>query len=177
MLPVTVDFGACILPPLRVIMKWPQCEDRHRSFQEGQTMPRQEVQRVLVPAKHIQRRTHRDGGVPFEGLHLLQGPAIDSQSHLRAVSPRSPRQPPASSRTWLHKPRVLKPTCLSPLTDSNHRWRDARIRPSRPSDQPLIVPLIHATMSSSRPGTNVLSLAYSSMPPVVAGWNRWLASG
>ena len=55
-----VELSACILSLLRIIVKWPQREDRYRSFHEGLTMARQEALGVLVSAKHKTqyRKTH-----------------------------------------------------------------------------------------------------------------------
>jgi hypothetical protein len=89
-----VELSACILSLLRIIVKWPQREDRYRSFHEGLSMARQQALGVLVSAKHKtyraapparRRRTPRWTAPPSGGGNRLP-------ARPRAPLLRPPRQ-------------------------------------------------------------------------------------
>jgi len=41
-------------------MEWAERENGHWPLREGYTVPRQEMERVLVPVEHVDRRSQHD---------------------------------------------------------------------------------------------------------------------
>ena len=58
-------------------MEWAERENGHWPLREGYTVPRQEMERVLVPVEHVERRPQHDRAVPIEGPHFPHGLNID----------------------------------------------------------------------------------------------------
>lgn len=72
-----IELPAHFLIFLLLGMEWAERENGHRPRLEGFSVPRQELERVLVLVEHVERRPQHDRAVLIEGLHLSHEPNID----------------------------------------------------------------------------------------------------